>query len=105
MGKDFSAPRRVLASSEEAPQTGASIGPVFVSRRSRDAGGPGGFLHGQAGEIAEPDELGRVRVVGGEPFQGVVDGEDVFGGRLVGQLGAVEVHAVEAAAALQALPT
>src|SRR5262249_57809561 len=66
------------------------------------AGNPhrgGGLVQGQAGEEAEPDQLGTGPVPVGQFLKGVVDGNEVLVRGLVRDEHAVEVDALPTAAA------
>src|SRR5271166_1190147 len=52
------------------------IGPVAFGRNSGDPQHTGGFFDREPGEVAELDKLGLYRVLGCEPLEGLVDGED-----------------------------
>jgi hypothetical protein len=71
-------------------QPGFGDRPVPLHRRLRDPQGGRGLLHRQAGEEAQLDDAGLLRVVGLEVVQEAVDGEDV--GLLGG--GGGELHLV-----------
>jgi hypothetical protein len=64
-------------------QPGLGDRPVPLHRRLRDPQGRGGLLHRQAGEEAQLDDLGLLRIAGLEIVQQPVDGQDVglLGGR------------------------
>ena len=52
------------------------VGPVALGRNSGDPQHTGGFFDREPGEVAELDKLGLDRVLGREPLEGLVDGED-----------------------------
>src|SRR5438132_1466276 len=80
--------RGVRARLQLQAQAGPGIGPVFVSRGAAEAEECGGFLDRQAAEIAELHQPSRLRVLGGELRQGLIDGEDLV---VVGQVARVGV--------------
>src|SRR5262245_29695465 len=64
---------------EQHTQAGLGVGPVDVSGRARQAQGLRRLLDGEAGKVAQLNELSSLGVLGSKPVQGVVDGEQ-FGG-------------------------
>src|SRR5205814_6673805 len=63
---------------EFAVQPSAGVGPEAVGAARREAEGLGGFRNAQAGEVAQLDQPGRLRIHGGEARQSVVKGQEVF---------------------------
>src|SRR5262245_25908752 len=89
-----------------AVQPRPGVDPLTFCRGRGDAQGVGGFLDGQAGEVAELDQPGLGRVFEFELLQGLVEGQEVVGRLFVrgGEPGSVlDVHASHVAAALLAL--
>ena len=74
-------------------EPGPGVGPVPLGGRAGRSQGRGGLLDGQAGEVAELDELGLAGSSGREPVQGLVEGEQVLGGRRRRRSGLVQVDA------------
>src|SRR5579864_1729963 len=65
-----------------AANPGSGVGPVAVRGCPRQAQGLGGLLNAEAGEIAELDQFGRLLVLGGQPIERLVNGEDLVGRRI-----------------------
>src|SRR5262245_56677161 len=87
---------------QAAVQPGAGVGPVRAGGGATQAHHFGGLVDGQAGEVTQLDELGRLRVLGGETLQGVVEVQHLVRRRDVAQLGGIEFDAPQGAAALLA---
>ena len=81
-----------------AEEPGAGVGPVALGGGGADAQDFGGFLEGEAGEVAELYELGLLRVVQGEAIEGVVDGEQFVVCNGDGNLDILKIDALKAAA-------
>src|SRR5262249_25389149 len=76
------------------------VPPVPVERALGQPEDRRGLVPGQAGEIAQQDDLGLERVAGLEFLQGLVDREHVVRGRLEDGAGLVQLFAPPAAAPL-----
>src|SRR5262249_21354111 len=81
-----------------AVQPGPCVSPVLVSVGPGDAGQLRGFLDGEAGEVAEPDELGRGGVFTGEFLDRVVDDQQLIRAGQGNEVRAVQVHPLQTAA-------
>src|SRR5205823_1821812 len=68
-----------------AVQPGAGVDPMPLGGSGGDAQRPGGFVDGQAGEVAKVDELRLERLLTFELLKGLVQGEEVVGRGLVGR--------------------
>src|SRR5215207_3746378 len=80
---------------EGVDQPGPGVSPVAVGGSGRDAQGRRGLGDGQAGEVAELDDLGGAGVEGGELFEGLVEGEQSLRVVLVRRLVGGQVVALE----------
>src|SRR5262249_20439140 len=67
--------RRLL---EFLVQPGAGVGPMPVGAAHGDAEGVGRLLDGQAGEVAQLDQLGNFRLLLGEPLDRLAHGQQAF---------------------------
>src|SRR4051812_34587605 len=85
-----------------AEEPGAGIHPVALRGRRRNAEGPGGVVDRQSGEVAELHERGPGRLAGLQLPQRLVEGQEVVGGGIGGQVHVVEIQAAVAAAVLLA---
>src|SRR4051794_23365003 len=65
---------------ELAVQPGPCVSPVPISRCRRDAQGDGGLVQGQAGKIAQLDELTREVVQDRQALQRIVQGDQLVRG-------------------------
>src|SRR4051794_40356814 len=77
----------------------AGVSPVLVGGRAREAEQLPGLLEGQAGEVAELDQLAGLGLLGGEGGEGVVEEQQLVRRSLRSQVLAVEVHLLPASAA------
>ena len=69
--------RQSLPDLDGKPGTG--VGPEVVGAARRDVEDLGDFSEGESGEVAELDEFGRLRIHFGQSFEGIADGENLFG--------------------------
>ena len=83
-------------------EPGPGVGPTAVGGPGRQAQGLGGLVEGQAGEVSQLHQLGRVLVLRGELLQGLVQGEQIVDRRGDGVPRVVEVHPMPVAAVLRA---
>src|SRR5262245_46966692 len=67
------------ARAEGLAQPGAGVGPFLAGLVDGDAQGGGHVLVAQPGEVAQVDDLGRDRVLRGQPRQGLVQGHQLVG--------------------------
>ncbi len=79
-------------------EPGAGVGPVAVGSAQGYVEGRGSLLGGQAGEIAELDDLGGDRLLGGELIEGLVECQQIAGRVVVAESDLVEVDTLEPAA-------
>ena len=99
MASRFGPSRWLLAAVEFRVQPDAGVRPVFVRGCAREAEYFRGLLDGQAGEVAEFDQLAGLRFLGGQCGQGVVEEQQFVRRRLRNQVLAIEVHSLPASAA------
>src|SRR5262249_40447671 len=92
-GKKTKNPARRSLAVQQALEADAGGRPVLVGGRAREADDLGGVLDGQAGEIAQLDQPRRLRVLGGQAGQGVVDVQEVVRRRVQADVHGVEVDA------------
>src|SRR5262249_8122700 len=64
---------------ELGKEPGAGVSPMVLDGCQRDRHHPGDLGHGQTGEEAALDQLGRRRVFLVERVEGLVEGFEVFG--------------------------
>src|SRR5262245_9630169 len=74
-GSILRGPGAVVGATQLAVEPDPGVRPVAVRRGARDAEGLGRLLNGQPAEVAQGDEPGLDRVLGGEPGQGLVEGQ------------------------------
>src|SRR5712692_1606872 len=63
---------------EGGEQPGAGHGPVALGRGRRDAEDSGGLLQRQTRKVAQLDDLGLDRLLGGQSAEGLIQGQQVF---------------------------
>src|SRR5690349_8733185 len=73
-----------------------------IGGRPRQAEAAGGLIDGEAGEVAELDQLGGLRILGGQAGEGLVDQQDLVVRVVDGQVGLEQVDAGESLPALAA---
>src|SRR5262245_54630660 len=96
-------PGRGVPPADLAPEPGPGVAPQPVRAGPGHAEGLGGVLDRQPGEKVQLHDAGGLGVLGGEPGQGLVEGEDLLGRRadrdvLVVELDPLPVPAVPEAA-------
>src|SRR5262245_20636405 len=96
-------PGRGVPPADLAPEPGPGVAPQPVRAGPGHAEGLGGVLDRQPGEEVQLHDAGGLGVLGGEPGQGLVEGEDLLGRRadrdvLVVELDPLSVSAVPEAA-------
>src|SRR5689334_16294172 len=73
---------------------------MAVRRRRGNAECLAGLVYSHAGKVAEFDYPRGRRILGGQAGQGVIDGKELIGRHLRGQVEGVDIQPLELAAAL-----
>ena len=84
---DFDPGPRPRPAEDLAADPGAGVSPVAVGGGPRDPERLGGLLDAQPGEVAELDQPGRLGVFGIQAVERLVDGQDLVGRVVDGQVG------------------